>query len=53
MTSSAGAAVSPLIIVAVVVSYVLVDVLEERLPPPALDVETADAGDQTFPRDQA
>jgi H+/Cl- antiporter ClcA len=44
MTASAGAAVSPLIIVAVVVSYVLVDVLDERLPPPALDVANAEAG---------
>jgi H+/Cl- antiporter ClcA len=49
MTSNAGAAVSPLIIVAVVVSYVLVDVLEKRLPPPALDVETADSGSSSRP----
>ena len=42
MTTSVGAAVSPLIIIAAVASYVLVDVLETRLAPPAPEVKAVD-----------
>jgi hypothetical protein len=41
LTSSAGAAVTPLIIVAAVVSYVLVDMLETAFAPPAPKVRAA------------
>jgi H+/Cl- antiporter ClcA len=41
MTTSVGVAVSPLVIVAAAVSYVLVDVLESRLEPRAPSVEAA------------
>jgi len=44
MTSSTGLAVTPLIIVAAVVSYVLVDMLESAIAPPALKVRAAADG---------
>jgi H+/Cl- antiporter ClcA len=44
LTSSAGAEVTPLIIVAVVVSYLLVDVLEAAFAPPAPKVRAASDG---------
>jgi hypothetical protein len=47
LTSSAGAAVTPLIIVAAVVSYLLVEMLETAFAPPAPKVPAASDGSES------